>query len=82
MVLKAYSAQPVDPSAAPEFYHMVEGLVARAGLPMPKLYILPNKLLWYIAFANIFVYLLRYGILDLAPTYLKEVKAFSLSKSS
>lgn len=42
MVLKAYSAQPVDPSAAPEFYHMVEGLVARAGLPMPKLYILPN----------------------------------------
>ena len=47
-----------------------------------KLYILPNKLLWYIAFANIFVYLLRYGILDWAPTYLKEVKAFSLSKSS
>jgi len=35
-------------------------------------YILPNKLLWYIAFANVFVYLLRYGILDWAPTYLKE----------
>ncbi len=25
-------------------------------------YVLPNKLLWYIAIANVFVYLLRYGI--------------------
>lgn len=47
-----------------------------------KLYILPNKLLWYIAFANVFVYLLRYGVLDWAPTYLKEVKHFTVSKSS
>lgn len=47
-----------------------------------KLYILPNKLLWYIAFANVFVYLLRYGILDWAPTYLKEVKHFTVNKSS
>ena len=45
-------------------------------------YILPNKLLWYIAFANVFVYLLRYGILDWAPTYLKEVKHFTVNKSS
>ena len=47
-----------------------------------KKYILPNKLLWYIAFANVFVYLLRYGVLDWAPTYLKEVKHFTVSKSS
>lgn len=47
-----------------------------------KLYILPNKLLWYIAFANVFVYLLRYGVLDWAPTYLKEVKDFTVTKSS
>ncbi|TKI04874.1 glycerol-3-phosphate transporter [Martelella alba] len=45
-------------------------------------YILPNKLLWYIALANVFVYLLRYGILDWSPTYLKEVKQFTLDKSS
>ncbi len=45
-------------------------------------YILKNKLLWYIAFANVFVYLLRYGILDWSPTYLKEVKHFTLSGSS
>ncbi len=43
-------------------------------------YILPNKLLWYIAIANVFVYLLRYGILDWSPTYLKEVKHFALDK--
>ncbi|KMN83170.1 sn-glycerol-3-phosphate transporter [Chromobacterium sp. LK11] len=47
-----------------------------------KKYILPNKLLWYIAFANVFIYLLRYGVLDWAPTYLKEVKHFSVDKSS
>lgn len=47
-----------------------------------KQYILPNKVLWYIAFANVFVYLLRYGILDWAPTYLKEVKHFTVDKSS
>lgn len=45
-------------------------------------YVLPNKLLWYIAIANVFVYLLRYGILDWSPTYLKEVKHFALDKSS
>jgi OPA family glycerol-3-phosphate transporter-like MFS transporter len=44
-------------------------------------YVLPNKLLWYIALANVFVYLLRYGILDWSPTYLKEVKHFTLDKS-
>ena len=45
-------------------------------------YVLPNKLLWYIALANVFVYLLRYGILDWSPTYLREVKHFTLDKSS
>jgi len=45
-------------------------------------YVLNNKLLWYIAFANAFVYLIRYGVLDWAPTYLSEVKDFSVNKSS
>lgn len=34
--------------------------------------VLNNKLLWYIAFANAFVYMVRYGCLDWAPTILKE----------
>nr|WP_308705971.1 MFS transporter [Pseudomonas aeruginosa] len=45
-------------------------------------YVLRNKLLWYIALANVFVYLLRYGVLDWAPTYLKEAKHFNVDKSS
>lgn len=44
-------------------------------------YVLINKLIWYIAFANAFIYLVRYGVLDWAPTYLKEAKGFSLSET-
>jgi OPA family glycerol-3-phosphate transporter-like MFS transporter len=45
-------------------------------------YVLNNKLLWFIAFANAFVYLIRYGVLDWAPTYLSEVKDFTVDQSS
>jgi MFS transporter, OPA family, glycerol-3-phosphate transporter len=44
-------------------------------------YVLVNKLIWYIAFANAFIYLVRYGVLDWAPTYLKEAKGFSLKET-
>lgn len=43
-------------------------------------YILRNKLLWYIALANVFIYLVRYGVLDWSPTYLKEAKGYSLKE--
>ncbi|GMQ81871.1 MAG: glycerol-3-phosphate transporter [Rhodothermia bacterium] len=43
--------------------------------------VLNNKLLWAIAVANAFVYLVRYGVLDWAPTYLSEVKDFSFEDS-
>ncbi len=36
-------------------------------------YIFKNKILWLIAVANAFVYLVRYGIGDWAPTYLQEM---------
>ena len=45
-------------------------------------YIINNKFLWAIALANVFVYFIRYGIIDWAPTYLKEVKHFSVDKQS
>jgi OPA family glycerol-3-phosphate transporter-like MFS transporter len=35
-------------------------------------YIFKNKILWLIALANVFVYLIRYGIADWAPTYCEE----------
>jgi OPA family glycerol-3-phosphate transporter-like MFS transporter len=41
-------------------------------------YILPNKMLWVLAFANIFVYVARYAMVDWGPTYLKEVKGATL----
>lgn len=44
-------------------------------------YVFKNKLLWAIAFANAFVYLVRYGVLDWAPTYLEEMKGFSIKES-
>ncbi|WP_165311783.1 glycerol-3-phosphate transporter [Vibrio ziniensis] len=45
-------------------------------------YIFSNKLLWSIAIANAFIYLIRYGVLDWAPVYLKEAKEFTVDKSS
>jgi OPA family glycerol-3-phosphate transporter-like MFS transporter len=45
-------------------------------------YVLNNKLLWYIAIANAFVYFIRFGVLDWAPTYLNEAKGFTVNKSS
>jgi heat shock protein HtpX len=42
LVLKMYRAREVNPSQAPELYGMVEDLAGRAGLPMPKVYIIPQ----------------------------------------
>jgi len=44
-------------------------------------YVLVNKYIWFLALANIFVYFIRYGILDWAPIYLTEVKGLPISKS-
>ena len=48
MILKHYNAQEVDPREAPMLYRVVERLVERADLPMPKVYIIhdhiPNAL--------------------------------------
>ena len=41
-------------------------------------YVLNNKTLWFIAVANAFVYLVRYGVLDWAPTYLQNVKGYDI----
>lgn len=42
IVLKMYRGREVGMNEAPEFYQVVQNLTARAGLPMPKLYILPT----------------------------------------
>jgi heat shock protein HtpX len=43
LVLRMYNAQEVDASSAPQFYRMVQELAARAGLPMPRVYLIDEN---------------------------------------
>ena len=43
MVLSMYNAQEVDANSAPEFYGMVAELAQRAGLPMPRVYVIHEE---------------------------------------
>jgi heat shock protein HtpX len=45
IVLRMYNAQPVGPSEAPELHAIVQGLAQKAGVPMPKLYLIPDPAL-------------------------------------
>jgi heat shock protein HtpX len=40
MVLKLYNAREVDETSAPQFHAMVRELAQRAGLPMPRVYVI------------------------------------------
>lgn len=42
VVLKMFNASEVDENSAPEYYRIVRDLAARAELPMPRVYVLPN----------------------------------------
>ena len=42
MVLRMYNAVEVDERSAPEYYRIVQGLAANAGLPMPRVYLIDN----------------------------------------
>jgi heat shock protein HtpX len=42
VVLRMYHAQPVDRATAPDLYGIVEQLAAKAGLPMPAVYVIEN----------------------------------------
>lgn len=44
------------------------------------IYVLCNKLFWYIVLVNVFVYLLCYGVFDWVLIYFKEVKYFNVDK--
>ena len=43
IVLKMYKAREVSEATSPELYSMVRDLALRAGLPMPRLYIVPGS---------------------------------------
>lgn len=42
IVLAMYKAQPLEHNQNPELYHVVENLCITAGLPTPKIYIIPE----------------------------------------
>jgi heat shock protein HtpX len=42
MVLRAYGAQPLDASSAPELYSIVSELAQSAGIPTPRLYLIDS----------------------------------------
>ena len=42
IVLRMYHAQEVTEAEAPDLYHLVQRLATQAGLPMPKVYIIPD----------------------------------------
>src|SRR5437868_14709665 len=44
VVLSMYGAKPVDERSAPDLVHLVTTLAARAGLPMPKVYVVENEI--------------------------------------
>jgi heat shock protein HtpX len=43
IVLRMYNAQPVTEAEAPELHGIVRTLVQKAGMPMPKVYIIPDE---------------------------------------
>ena len=42
LVLKMYNATEISPDDAPDLYHMVSRLARNSGMPMPKVYIIPQ----------------------------------------
>ncbi|HEY1111587.1 MAG TPA: MFS transporter, partial [Opitutaceae bacterium] len=47
-----------------------------------RTHVFGNPALWYISFANFFVYILRFAVLDWGPTLLKEMKHLKLAHAS
>jgi heat shock protein HtpX len=45
IILRMYNAQPAGRDRAPELYEIVERLATRAGIPLPRLYVVPGPAL-------------------------------------
>ncbi len=45
-------------------------------------HVLNNKFLWIFSAANVLVYVVRYGVVNWAPTYLTEVKGYTITHSA
>lgn len=49
--------------------------------PLFREHILGNRLIWILCIGNFFVYIVRIGVMDWAPTFLVEAKGSSLGKA-
>ena len=61
---------PVDEWKGEKIVEKVESAHTLSSKDIFMKYIINNKFLWAIALANVFVYFIRYGIIDWAPRYL------------
>lgn len=55
-----------------------------AALPWKEIlfkHVLTNKYIWFLSIGNFFVYIVRYGAMDWAPTYLVEVKGSNIASA-
>lgn len=52
-----------------------------SALEQTKRYILTNPMIWLVSFGNLFVYIVRIGMLDWAPKFLKEGRGVNLEEA-
>ena len=58
----------------------VEGEGRTVTNAMRRKLVFGNKVIWLVAMANFFVYIVRFGFLDWGPTFLKQYKGISVAK--
>jgi len=52
-----------------------------SALEQTRRYILTNPMIWLVSFGNLFVYIVRIGMLDWAPKFLKEARGVHLEEA-
>ena len=67
-----------DPEGMPP---RTEAQHAESGKDIFVNYILKNKMVWVVSFTNIFVYIVRTGVFDWAPKFLKNARGFSTEEA-
>lgn len=75
------SPKEVGLSTVEEYKNYPPELISDYGkLPTTELLkiVFCNKLIWYVCLANMFVYIIRLGVIYWAPTFLKDLRSISL----
>jgi glycerol-3-phosphate transporter len=72
--VEKYRGLPEQPAQIASGQHPVKDVLFKQ--------VLRNRQLWFLSIANFFVYIVRYGALDWAPTFLVEVKKNTIVAAS